>query len=446
MAEATALEQYLLELLNRARRDPAAEAARLGIALEDGLEPGTLSAEARAPVGFNPLLIDAARAHGAWMMEADTFTHTGEGGSDPGARMEAAGYVFSGAWRWGENIAMRTGTADAQTAELLHAQLFLSAGHRQNLLHEEYREAGLGLVEGAFDYGAPYGVWQSVSLTQDLARSGEGSLLLGVAYEDRDGDGFYDPGEGLGGLTVTVRDMLTGQSRTIAGWTEGGYQGAIGAGMFEVTFAGAALAGPVTLNLAKDAENAKLDLVTGTGAVPAAAGAATLSGTGGADTLAGREGTDRLLGHAGDDLLFGGVGNDSLSGGSGADTLAGGTGRDTLTAGSGDDVLIGGPGGDVLTGADGADLFVFLAIGDRGDRITDFDAAAGDRVDLCRMMPVAAGSDWASLSEGGYARLTEGTAGAVLWVDTNGGGDRWTSLVTFSGRTATDLGEAFLIA
>lgn len=442
MAEPTALEQYLLELLNRARRDPAAEAARLGIELEEGLEPGSLSAETRAPLAFNPLLIDAARAHGAWMMEADTFAHVGEGGSDPGARMEAAGYVFSGAWRWGENIAMRAGTASAETAELLHTQLFLSAGHRQNLLQGEFREAGLGVVEGGFDYGEPYGVWQSVSLTQDFARSGSDSFLLGVAYTDRDGDGFYDPGEGLGGLTVTVRDMLSGASRTIAGWTEGGYQGVLGAGLFEVTFAGVALDGPVTLNLAKDGENAKLDLVVGA----AAAGAATLSGTGGADTLVGQEETDRLLGNAGDDLLFGGVGNDSLSGGSGADTLVGGSGRDTLTAGSGDDRLIGGPGGDVLTGADGADLFIFLSSGDRGDRITDFDAAEGDRLDLCRIMPSAAGSDWGSLSAGGYARLTEGSAGAVLWLDTNGGGDRWSSFVTFSGRSAADLGEEFLIA
>src|SRR5258707_11440338 len=37
------LEQYEVELINRARANPAAEAARYGIDLNEGLAPGTIS-------------------------------------------------------------------------------------------------------------------------------------------------------------------------------------------------------------------------------------------------------------------------------------------------------------------------------------------------------------------------------------------------------------------
>ena len=54
MAQPTAFEQYFLELVNRARLDPAAEAARLGIGLNDGLAAGTITTAAKAPLAFNP--------------------------------------------------------------------------------------------------------------------------------------------------------------------------------------------------------------------------------------------------------------------------------------------------------------------------------------------------------------------------------------------------------
>ncbi|WP_147126235.1 calcium-binding protein [Shimia ponticola] len=54
---------------------------------------------------------------------------------------------------------------------------------------------------------------------------------------------------------------------------------------------------------------------------------------------------------------------------------------DTIQAGAGRDILQGGRGADVLTGGAGADRFVF-GPATEGARITDFDAATGDRIDL----------------------------------------------------------------
>lgn len=61
--------------------------------------------------------------------------------------------------------------------------------------------------------------------------------------------------------------------------------------------------------------------------------------------------------------------------------LTGTAAAETLTGGAGADTLTGLGGQDTLTGGAGADRFV-IALGDKGDVITDFNAAAGDRLDL----------------------------------------------------------------
>ncbi|MDB5983911.1 MAG: von Willebrand factor [Pseudomonas sp.] len=95
------------------------------------------------------------------------------------------------------------------------------------------------------------------------------------------------------------------------------------------------------------------------------------------DISSAQDGNDTLLGGDGNDILFGQGGVDNLDGGKGNDTLLGGTGNDVLRGGMGDDTLLGGAG---------ADLFVWKS-GDTGhDVIKDFNAAAGDRIDLSDLL------------------------------------------------------------
>jgi Ca2+-binding RTX toxin-like protein len=93
---------------------------------------------------------------------------------------------------------------------------------------------------------------------------------------------------------------------------------------------------------------------------------------------------EALAGTARDDRLAGNGGQDTLTGGSGNDLLSGGTARDVLNGGDGRDRLEGGTSADRLTGGRGGDAFVFRSAGEGGDRITDFDAAEGDRLVLFR--------------------------------------------------------------
>src|SRR5436190_20798975 len=58
----TADEQLVLEMINRARANPAAEGQRLGIDINEGL-PGGETATQQPPIAMNKILLGTARAH-----------------------------------------------------------------------------------------------------------------------------------------------------------------------------------------------------------------------------------------------------------------------------------------------------------------------------------------------------------------------------------------------
>src|SRR5262245_55053283 len=220
MAELTAHEQLLLELINRARLDPVGEATRYGIDLNQGLAPGTISGTPKPPLAPNANLATAAQNHSQWMLDTDNFSHTGAGGSDPGDRMIGAGYLFSGSWSWGENISWRgtTGTLNLTNNILSHHEgLFESPGHRENMLDGGFREIGVGVRTGVFQG------YNASMTTEDFARSGTGQFVTGVAYFDANGDKFYSIGEGRGGVRLDARSVASGAVTTINTASAGGY-------------------------------------------------------------------------------------------------------------------------------------------------------------------------------------------------------------------------------
>ncbi len=239
-------EQYLLELINRGRADPAAEAARYGIDLNEGLAPGTISSDPKQPLAPNGNLVDAARAHSQWMIDTDVFSHTGADGSTPGDRMAAAGYDFQAPWSWGENVAWSGTMAPsldplATTAER-HEGLFVDAdvdgrGHRLNLMEPGFREIGPGIVLGVFQG------YNAEMITEDFAYTtmpGIDGFLTGVVYDDTlvTEDAFYTPGEGLGQVTITATRASDDATFEATSWSSGGYSLAVPAGTYTVTARG----------------------------------------------------------------------------------------------------------------------------------------------------------------------------------------------------------------
>jgi serralysin len=410
----SAREQIFIEYVNRARLDPTAESQRLGIGLDEGLRPGTISRQPMQPLAPNAQLDKAAEGHSAWMLASDVFSHTGAGGSTIRQRMDAAGYVFSGSWANAENLAYAgtTGTVDLSASiSQHHVGLFDSPGHRVNLLDPRFRETGVAQEHGAFTVNGT--TLDTSMLTQKFAVSGSKVFVTGVAYTDRDSDNFYSIGEGTGGVRISA------DGASVRTASAGGYGLGVAADDgVAVTLSHKGKTTRVEIDLSDG--NAKLDLVGGRKLLSSAdlklvsgkardaellgaasidlvgssagnvlrgnRGANDIDGRGGNDTISGGSGNDGLKGGSGNDRISGGNGRDKLSGGSGNDRLSGDRGNDVLrgeggadrlSGGAGRDVLTGGAGRDVLTGGAGADDFVF-ASGFGRDRITDFNAREDD--------------------------------------------------------------------
>lgn len=231
--------QFTLELINRARADPVAEGNRLSAAalaadpgLNAGLSPGIPPGSGQAgditeglvspenivgprpPLAMNAILIGTARAHSQDMYANDYFAHNTLGGVTPEQRMINAGFnwMVPGGLA-GENIAAAESTSPGvhATAEQLENLLMIDfnipdRGHRVNLLSTTvapfFREVGIGYFHN--DTPTPVNHMTDL-LTQDFGRiPSNGPFVLGVAYNDVTGIGFYDPTRPLAGVTVEL--------------------------------------------------------------------------------------------------------------------------------------------------------------------------------------------------------------------------------------------------
>ncbi len=281
-------EQYMLEVVNRARLNPDAEVYRLRNQtwgdtgnpqppdLNEGITSNLLGPETRQPLAFNVDLIQSALTYSQSLLNNNAFEHD-YGGTTPQTRMQAAGYVFTGSWGWAENLALNYSSGPlAVNAALVESQyegLFIDGnvagrGHRENLLNDSMKEIGFGIAATtSASYTPPGGSgrWYAVITTQDFAYS-NGSfsgnpILTGVVYNDTATvNDFYDPGEGLGGVTVAATPVGSGTASSTSTWTSGGYSLPLAAGTYTVSFSGGGLTSPITYaNVVISSSNVKLD-------------------------------------------------------------------------------------------------------------------------------------------------------------------------------------------
>ena len=270
----TAEEQYMLELINRARANPAAEGLRLRATADPdvlsaygffNVDLGKLVADfagypSRPPLAFNASLITAARGHSQDMAARDFQDHTGSNGLDPFQRMNNAGYTGWNAA--GENI-----YAYSKSVFFGHAGLNVdwgvsSLGHRMNIMNFSatepvYGEIGVGIVTET-SQSTKVG---PLVVTEDFGRRSGQFFVVGVIYQDKNQDGFYSIGEGIGGVTVT-----TSQGNFAQTSSSGGYAIPLagGSGSISVRAEGAALGAGQEFSVALAGTNVKVDFVSGT--------------------------------------------------------------------------------------------------------------------------------------------------------------------------------------
>lgn len=276
--EPSAEEQYLLELANRARANPAAEGKRLADTTDPDekmaldffkvdrakVKRDFASYAPRPPLSMNPQLTRAARRHSADMARNHFQGHTGSDGSTTASRLVESGFApISSA---NESVYSNY----VPDLSFAHAGFQVDwgygaggvqpgLGHRDNIMNFRntvFKEVGMGVTMRTGMNAQKYG---KVAVAQKFGtRFTHPLFLVGVVYHDANNNHVCDPGEGLPGIEVTP----SGGSHYAVTSQSGGYS----IPFFTVhenatvTFRGKGLGSDRTLKFSVVNENTKVDL------------------------------------------------------------------------------------------------------------------------------------------------------------------------------------------
>lgn len=131
-------------------------------------------------------------------------------------------------------------------------------GHRNTTTLAFFREVGVGITAGTDSSGGQ--TFDTVYVVQNFGRQASNlPFITGVVYNDGNGNSFYDPGEGIGGVRVDV----AGANFFAISSSSGGYSVPVPAnGTYNVTFSGASVATAQRSATVTNLQNVKLDYVT----------------------------------------------------------------------------------------------------------------------------------------------------------------------------------------
>jgi uncharacterized protein YkwD len=266
-------EQYILELINAARANPAAE-GRMLASITDGsisqyyttfgvdrnqLVSDFASYPVVPPLAFNSDLNVAARQQSLDQARAGYEGHVSCNGDTVEDRIDNAGYNW---YALGENV-----FAYVEDPFFGHVGLNVDWGvptldHRDNIMnlvngYPMFKEIGISYVPTSAPGFGPF------VMTEDFCTPADNteSFVLGVVYNDANHDGAYDMGEGLGGVTITTD---TGAYYTTTS-ASGGYVLPLptGSGTMTITASGGGLGEPRVRKISYgNATNVKVDFTT----------------------------------------------------------------------------------------------------------------------------------------------------------------------------------------
>jgi uncharacterized protein YkwD len=243
------LTQEALYLLNLARTNPAEAASWINTQVQndDSLQATlqhygvnlqqTLSAISSAtpqpPLALSSSLTSAALGHSQDMATNNFQGHTGSDGSTVSDRISAAGY--GSASSEGEDAFAYASSVDNAIEAFLIDWGVPDLGHRTNILqpnvsaNNAYSDVGIGIVQTDKAVGADV-------VTLDFAKSTNAQpQLIGTVYNDVFNTGFYENGDGQGGVTIQATNLSSGQVTSTTTSSAGGYQMALPAGNYQVS-------------------------------------------------------------------------------------------------------------------------------------------------------------------------------------------------------------------
>ena len=257
-------------MLNRMRANPTAEGQRLATTTDPNVVSayGDFSVDLSlmqsefatnppvAPLAMNAQLTSAARWRSGDMLTNEYQGHFQTVGTlslSPGDRIKTNGYKAS---IYGENVfSYATSVFQGHAAFAVDwgnapGGMQTPPGHRDNMLLGDFREVGIGVVDGLNGTVGPQLVTQDFG-TQTAATP----FITGVVYFDLNGNGFYDMGEENGGVTVDT----TGSTFFTTTADSGGYALPVpGNGTYPLTFTASGLSNQIVANVS-GLLNAKID-------------------------------------------------------------------------------------------------------------------------------------------------------------------------------------------
>jgi hypothetical protein len=267
-------EQQMLWLMNRARANPTQE----GVWLATMTDPDVASARnyfgvnlsvlqsafaaiaAKPPAAFDVRLYNAAKAHSDYLIAMDTQSHDGQltRVTDSGFKWSSwAGIVYSYSnhtvyGHAGFNIDWGNGPYGMQDPP----------GHRNAIMSVTGNYTNVGYAVVAESNPSTQVGPQVITGNLCYANTGYANhynrFLVGTVWVDINGNGQYDPGEGLGGVRV---DPDQGGYFAITA-NSGGYAIPITtSATYTVTFSGGYINSPVTQTVAVGTTSALLDLL-----------------------------------------------------------------------------------------------------------------------------------------------------------------------------------------
>jgi hypothetical protein len=226
--EPTAEETLILEFMNRLRAEPQADIERIapggkiggwvGMGVDVGMFVSEMKAlKAAPPLVFNLDLLDSARKHSIYMIH-NGLTHVEQAGkpgfvaADFSQRCKLAGYTggprgeccFRDAMDpWHSHCGFTVDTGKGGPGGMQPGR-----GHRTNMMSRDSKEIGCSAIphEGRISVTHNYG-------SRNVRMAG------GVVYFDRNNNGFYDIGEGAGGVKITSSDGAATES-----WKSGAFE------------------------------------------------------------------------------------------------------------------------------------------------------------------------------------------------------------------------------
>ncbi len=245
----SAQQQYMLELINMARTNPAEMATWIqsnltasdlatiqhyGVNLDQALSEIASNPPVQ-PLAWSDTLASTALEQSQYEADNQVQTHDGPGEADLAGRLSAAGYTNPS--QYGENSYAYAQSVDQAMIAFLVDWGVAGNGHRGNLIQpgtpdaDTYTEVGIGIV--ATNPGSSVGPFV---MTQDFGRPASFTpQVVGVVYGDQNGNNMYDPGEGQGGVTVVVDNANGQQVAETTTWDSGGYQIPLTPGSYKVT-------------------------------------------------------------------------------------------------------------------------------------------------------------------------------------------------------------------